>query len=276
MPDIVKPSGFILIRVLGATSLFWLIKTAFQEIPKKADIYKFAVAGFFGVAVNQLFFFNGLSRTSPLNASIIMTLTPVLVLLISFLFGIEKLNIRRIAGMALGLIGSIVLIQNSASDNNPITSWMGDLMIFTNALSYSIYMVYVKPLMKVYKPITVITWVFSFGLLFVLPFGWEQFNEVSWETLGRRDWLSIGFVVLFTTFVTYLLNVFALKTVKSSVASAYIYLQPLFALFFSFVFYWYQIYNDVKPSITMLKILCGLAIFTGVYLVSVERKKKLV
>jgi len=233
MPDIVKPSGFILIRVLGATSLFWLAKTAFREIPLKSDIYKFAVAGFFGVAVNQLFFFNGLSSTSPLNASIIMTLTPVLVLLISFVFGMEKLNLRRVGGMALGLIGSIILILNSASDNNPITSWMGDMMIFINALSYSIYMVYVKPLMKTYKPITVITWVFSFGLLFVLPFGWEQMNDVAWGDLSQRDILSIGFVVLFTTFVTYLLNVFALKSVKSSVASVYIYLQPLFALFFS-------------------------------------------
>ncbi|MFT4661794.1 MAG: drug/metabolite transporter (DMT)-like permease, partial [Patiriisocius sp.] len=138
--------------------------------------------------------------------------------------------------------------------------------------SYSIYLVYVRPLMKIYKPITVITWVFSFGFLFVIPFGWGEMIEVSWGTLNQKEWLTIGFVVLFTTFFTYLLNVFALKTVKSSVASTYIYLQPVIALFFSFLFYWYQVYDNVKPNITWLKVICALTIFMAVYLVSVEKK----
>jgi len=272
MPDVVKPSGFILIRVLGATSLFWLLKTVIKEIPKKSDLHKFAIAGLFGVAGNQLFFFNGLSLTSPLNASIIMTVTPVLVLVISFLVGFEKLSQRKVIGMAMGLVGAIVLIKNSATDNNPVTSLSGDMMIFTNALSYSIYLVYVKPLMKAYKPLTVITWVFSFGLLFVFPFGWEQMNNVNWRGLNQTEWLSIGFVVLFTTFFTYLLNVYSLKTVKSSVASAYIYLQPLFAMCFSLLFYWLQVYDNAKPTINLLKIACALTIFIGVYLVSFEKK----
>ncbi|MFT4985973.1 MAG: drug/metabolite transporter (DMT)-like permease [Glaciecola sp.] len=272
MPDIVKPSGFIMIRVLGASALFWLVKSAFKEIPNKKDIYKFAIAGLFGVAGNQLLFFNGLNATSPLNASIIMTITPVLVILISFIVGSEKLNARRITGMVIGFLASVILIRSSVGDVSVITSWQGDVMIFLNALSYSIYLVYVRPLMKIYKPITVITWVFSFGFLFVIPFGWGEMIEVSWGTLNQKEWLTIGFVVLFTTFFTYLLNVFALKTVKSSVASTYIYLQPVIALFFSFLFYWYQVYDNVKPNITWLKVICALTIFMAVYLVSVEKK----
>ena len=274
MPDIVKPSGFIMIRVLGATSLFWLVQRVYKELPKRGDIYKFAIAGLFGVASNQLLFFNGLNLTSPVNASIIMTSAPILVILISFFFGIEKLNLRRIIGMVLGLVGSIVLIRSSAGDSSVITSWKGDLMIFMNALSYSIYLVYVRPLMKVYKPITVITWVFSFGFLFVLPFGWSEMLEVEWSSLGNKEWLSIGFVVLFTTFLTYLLNVFALKSVRSSVASMYIYLQPVIALTFSFIFYYYKVYSNVKPDISWLKVFCALMIFLGVYLVSVSKKVK--
>ncbi len=272
MPDIVKPSGFIMIRVLGATSLFWLVQRAFKEIPQRKDMHKFAIAGLFGVASNQLLFFNGLNLTSPLNAAIIMTTAPILVLLISFFFGIERLSVKRISGMVLGLIGSMLLIRNSIGDQSLVTSWEGDLMIFFNALSYSIYLVYVRPLMKKYKPITVITWVFTFGLIFVLPFGWHQMMEVQWSVIGRKEWLSIGFVVLFTTFLTYLLNVFALKTVRSSVASIYIYLQPIIALMFSFIFYWYQVYDNIQPTISLLKVVCALMIFTGVYLVSARPK----
>lgn len=272
MPDIVKPSGFIMIRVIGAAALFWSVYLAFKQMPARGDLYKFAIAGLFGVACNQLLFFNGLNETSGINAAIIMTVTPVLVLLISVIIGMEKINATKITGLALGLVGSIMLIRSSAVDSSSVTSLRGDLMILGNAISYGIYLVYVKPLMKKYKPITVITWVFSFGLLFVLPFGWEQMREVNWSELDSVALSSIFYVVLCTTFFAYLLNIFALKTLNPSVASIYIYLQPVMALFFSFVFFWLGTYGNNKPEITWVKVLCAILIFTGVYLVS-KRKR---
>ena len=137
---------------------------------------------------------------------------------------------------------------------------MGDLMVFINAASYALYMVRAKKLMKKYDTWQVIKWTFVFGLLLVLPFGSAGLLEVQWHTFTPAVWLSVVFVLIFTTFFAYLLNTYGLMHLSASVVSFYIYLQPLFATLISLLI--------LQEVISSVQILACLLIFAGVYLVN--------
>lgn len=267
MPDLIGPSGFIFIRVTAAGLLFWGIYAFQRERVAPSDIPRLMICGLTGIAVNQLLFFNGLNATSPVNASIIMTSNPILVLIASAVILKTKITYRKIGGIALGASGAIALLLLSAQSSLVHVSWQGDLMIFLNAMSYGIYLVLVKPLMAKYKPMTVIAWVFLFGWLIVAPIGWNQFTEIKWSLFDGKHIGGVIYVVLGTTFLAYLLNVFALRIVQPTVVSVYIYLQPLLAGIFAFVFAAFGA-DDYTGDINGLRLLCALAIFIGVYLVS--------
>lgn len=274
MPHVIGPSGFIVLRVLGATSLFLIWKSFIKEKVAKSDLLRLAACGLFGVAVNQLLFFNGLNITSPINASIIMTSNPILVLIIASVLLKERITKLKLSGVILGATGAIVLIAASDRGIGSGSSVLGDTMCLINAISYGIYLVMVKPLMAKYSPITVISYVFMFGLLVVLPIGMPQFLEISWNTITQSQWIGIAYVVIATTFLVYLLNIFALKHVSASVASSYIYLQPVMAALFGLLFHYLFTGFPDPGAITPLKIVCTLAIFVGVYLVSKPTKKQ--
>ena len=184
------------------------------------------LCGLTGVTVSQ-FCSSMVWRTSPVHASIIMTINPVLVLLISAAVLGTAITSRKVAGIALGAAGAITLLLNSGGGGlDSHASWQGDLMVLLNAASYGVYLVAVKPLMAKYRPLTVISWVFLFGGLMAFPVGAGQAAAIE-STFSTQDWLSVGFVVLFTTFLVYLLNIYALGKVQPTVVSIYIYLQPL-------------------------------------------------
>jgi len=266
MPAFIKPSGFILIRVTGALILFWLIQlfTGIEKIEKK-DLKFLALSGLFGVAINQLLFFEGLNLSSPINASILMSATPITILVIGVIFSREKLTWFKIIGTALGASGAIaIIIYSRGSMTNSPRAWLGNIFIILNAISYAIYFVFAKPLMKKYKPLTVITWVFTFGLMFVLPFGFKQTMEIQWQTFTPDIIWKTCFVILGVTFIAYLFNIYALKYVDSSVVGIFIYTQPIIATVHSV---WLG-----KDTITWVLVGCALMIFTGVYMVSRKNK----
>jgi len=266
MPDPIGASGFIIMRVLGAGLLFWVIKIRIREKVARQDLLRLAFCGLTGVAVNQLFFFNGLSITSPINASIIMTSNPILVMAMATIILGNRITWNKVFGIVLGTIGSIGIILLSANSQAGIASVKGDLFILFNSISYGIYLVIVKPLMSRYKPITVISWVFLFGLLYTLPIGGSEFFEIGWTTLTAWQIFSAAFVVIFVTFFAYLLNIYALSKVQPTVASSYIYLQPLLAGIFTYVF---ALFMDVDYSadFSWIKVLCALSIAFGVWII---------
>lgn len=268
MPDRIGPSGFIVLRITGAGVLFWLIYAFRYEAVKWRDVPRLAACGLAGVAANQLLFFNGLSQTSPVNASIIMTSNPILVLIASAAILHTAITARKLTGIALGAIGAVSLLLLSKGSEAAHISWKGDLMVFMNAMAYGIYLVMVKPLMAKYKPLTVITWVFLFGWLVAVPIGWKQVTAIDWSGFEQRHYLGVIYVVAGTTFLVYLLNIFALRIVQPTVVSVYIYLQPLFAAAFAFIYAYFG-GEDFTGDITWVRGLCALLIFTGVYLVSV-------
>jgi len=261
MPEFIGPRGFIFLRVVGATAMFFLLGIfvkAKQQIERK-DWLRVALCGIFGIAGNQLLFFEGLSLTSPINAAVIMTSNPVLVLVMSAILLKEKLTAIKIIGVLLGGAGALYLIMNAGGGSLDQSNGLGNLLIFLNASSYAIYLVIVKPLLRKYEPLLVIRWVFAAGMLIVIPIGFQQVSAVQWSIWTPSVILAVGFVVICTTFMAYLLNVFALKTLSSAEVSTYIYLQPLFTTFLALLL--------AKDVLTADAFIAGALIVSGVYLV---------
>lgn len=267
----IQPRGFIVLRVIGALSLFWLVRLFLKKSDdnkiEKKDYFRLAACGLFGVCVNQMLFFEGLSRTSEINSSIMMTSNPLIVLIIAAIVIHEKITVTKVVGIILGGIGAtlVILYSDQSSENS---SLLGDLLILANSASYAVYLVLVKPLMRKYNSLVVISWVFLFGALFVTPLGWGQFTEINWD-MPPSIIGSVVFVVLATTFFAYLLNIYAVSKLNASVVSAYIYLQPVLATAFALI----VSYDEKVGGLTWEKVSFALLIFIGVYLVSKPVRK---
>ena len=167
-------------------------------------------------------------------------------------------------GLALGIGGAAVLVlgkENSGEGNDVL---LGDVLIIINAVSYTFYFVLVKPLMQKYDPIVIIRWIFSFGFLLVLPFGWNEFTQIQWGHFTTIDYTCMGLVVLTGTFLAYLFNVYGIKILGASIAGFYIYTQTVFAALIAMVF--------LKEPLSLYKIIAALLIFTGVFLANKPAK----
>ncbi|MCB9263554.1 MAG: DMT family transporter [Lewinellaceae bacterium] len=256
-----SPLAFILLRVISAVVLFWLFHLALvRERVARADFGRLILCGLFGVALNQMFFFAGLHWTRPINASLIMTTTPVLVLAASAILIGERITGRKVVGIVLGAAGAILLIAYGQQVSFSGQGFWGDLLVFLNATSFGIYLVLVKKLMAKYHPVTVVKWVFTFGALFVIPFGGPGLMAADWARFTPGIWMAVLYVLLCTTFLAYLFNAYALSVVNPSIVSIYIYLQPLLATLIAVSF--------GRDELTPLKLLAAVLIFSGVYLVS--------
>tara|TARA_R110002050_G_scaffold54590_1_gene123377 strand:- start:11968 stop:12882 length:915 start_codon:yes stop_codon:yes gene_type:complete len=272
MPDKIGPSSFVFIRLLFATPLFWILKSfVIKERVAKSDMLRLMLCGLFGAAANQLLFFHGINLTSPIDASIIMTAVPVIVLVFSSFLLKERITKHKLLGIAIGGVGAIALILygNKASGTSSV---LGNLFVFLNATSYSLYLVFVKPLMKKYKAITVVSWVFLFGFLFTFPVGIGDFLNTDFSSFTLNTYLVIGFVVLFTTFFAYLFNIYSLQYVTPSVTSSYIYLQPLISFVMVAVYANILSQTQYTQDINLVKIISCLLVVIGVYMVSKKPK----
>lgn len=268
-----EPSVFILFRVSGAVLLFWMMRLLFQtEKVERKDLGLLAICGLFGVAVNQLFFFYGLHYSSAINSGIIMAANPIMVLILSYFILKETISWMKMSGILIGATGVILLTLQSAS-STPKASW-GDAFLFINAFSYALYLVLAKPLMRKYSPMTVITYVFTFGFFFVLLFPPTVTNlmQTSFASFPPSIWIKIIYVIVGVTFLTYLLTMYGLKQLSPSVSSVYIYIQPIMVILFAYLFVQFGISADQTKTITGIKILLMLLIFLGVFLTTKKGK----
>ena len=261
MPLYVKPFGFILLRIIGATTLFWLIGFFIKkEKIILSDYPRIFLASIFGMALNMLTFFKGLSMTTPINASVIMVITPIIVLTFSAFLLKEKATKRKLSGIFIGMFGAILLIVYGNEIGVSSNAVLGNVLVFINATSYALYLILVKSLTLKYHPLTLAKWLYLFGLILVLPFGIQEFKQIDWAEIPIDGLLRISYVVIFTTFFAYLFNLFAIKKLKPTTISIFIYLQPVLATTYALI-----VGSDVLNE---MKILATILIFIGVYLVS--------
>lgn len=268
MPLYIRPFGFILIRVLGAALLFWTVGIFLKkEKIETQDYPRLLLGALFGIALNQLSFFKGLSMTTPINASVIMVTSPILVLIFSSFLLKEKATKKKILGIFIGLLGAVMLIIFGKDTGIASNATLGNLLVFVNASSYGLYLILIKNLTKKYHAITLAKWLYLFGLIMVIPFGISEFSMVGWDAMPLSILYRVGFIILFTSFMTYMFNLFAIKELKPTTLSIFIYLQPVIATIYA-LFVGSDSLNVIKVAATVL-------IFIGVYLVTRKPKESL-
>lgn len=268
MPDYMMPKAIIFLRVLITVGVFGILHLIVPtEKVNKRDLFKMFICAFFGVAINQILFFEGLNLSTPINASIIITVIPVLILIFAHYILKERITTIKVVGIILGAAGAVMIVLSAGNGEFKGSTMLGNLFIFINAGSWALYLVLVKPLMERYESITVMKWVFFFGLIIIFPFTFKSFTSTSFTTIPLTIWLSISFVVFGATILAYYLNNFSLKSVSPSVNGIYIYLQPLIASVVAILF--------GKDQLTVVKTIAALLIMAGVYFVTKRPKKKL-
>jgi drug/metabolite transporter (DMT)-like permease len=195
--------------------------------------------------------------------AVLMVTTPMIVLVLSAFIMKERMENRKVIGIILGLAGTTTLILYGKSMVNAPNASLGNLLVFINAVSYGFYLIIVKKLMDKYNAFTFVKWIYTFGFLMVLPFGWNEFQAVDFANLPTAIFWKIGFVVVFSTFLTYLLNLVSMRELKPTTVAVFIYLQPLFATIFAV--------SLGKDDLSLVKMISAVLIFTGVYLVTQKK-----
>lgn len=262
-PKYIQPNGFILLRIWSAVILFIVFFGPLKRI-EKSDFRLLIVCALSGVLCNQLFFFNGLSLTSPIHAALIMVCTPMLVLIMRYFKGFP-LSPTNIFGCILGFFGAAWLILSSKNGHGQNSSALGDIYILINALSYGYYLIQAPKLIQKYGPFETMKWLFLIGGICCIPFGIHDLVVTQWTLLDRDAWLALIFVLICTTFLAYALNAFALQLSHSSLVSNYIYLQPFIA---SIIAIWLG-----KDFFQWRHLFIGIIIITGVFLSDWKGKK---
>ena len=260
----VPAMGLVAFRVMAAAILFTVFHFVFiREKINYRDLPGFIMLSLYGVVINQSFFIVGLKYTVPINAALILTIVPVLVLVFSAIILKEKINTTKITGILLGFAGVLMIILYRGKVNIGLGTIKGDLFMFFNTVSYALYLVNVKKMLRKYHPVTVTKWIFLIALVFILPMGYKGVMQVDFSSFDVSIWIAFVYVLVFTTFFAYLFNILALRNVNPSVVAVYVYLQPVLATIVALLM--------GKDSLTVEKILAAAFIFTGLYLVSCQK-----
>jgi drug/metabolite transporter (DMT)-like permease len=261
MPNVFSPAQLIFIRLLAGAIIFWFFQKLFiHEKVEKRDLLKLALCGILGFGMNQAFFYAGLNLTSPVDASLIHVLNPILVMVFAHFMIREKVTWLKVAGVAVGASGALTLILYGRALDFEGHHTAGNLMVFFNMVFYALYLVWIKPLTYKYHTSTILKWVSVFGFLFILPFTFKSAININFKMIDLHAFLGLGYIIILNTFIAYLLINFALKHLTTGTVSYYNYLTPFIAALTTI-----SIGQDI---ITWPKILAGALIFSGVYIVN--------
>lgn len=268
MPTYITPFGFILLRVLGAAILFWLVSFFIKpEKIQKKDWPRLIACSFLGMVINMLAFFKGLELSTPVNSSVIITISPIIVFIFSAILLKEKIQFLKTIGIISGFIGAVILVlYTSKTGINAPNIPLGNVLFILNSFAYGLYLVLVKPLIEKYNIITLLKWLFLLAIFLNLPVTFNEFTSVKWADLPIKDAvLPMLFVVVGTTFCTYLFNAYALRTLSPSTVSSFIYLQPIVGIVYAV--------STKSDTLSLVSVTGMILIFIGIYLVT---KKKVI
>ena len=253
------------LRLLGGTILFWTLSLIVKsdKVDKK-DYIKLCGAAFFSTALNQILFVNGVSLTSPVDASICTSTLPIWTMLMAAVVLKEPMSAQKICGVALGLSGAVLLILFGAGRAAGGTSnILGDMLCLGSQISYSVYLVFYQSIIRKYSPLTLMKWKYLFGALMLLPLSIGALPGVSWSEFSAGNWSSLAYVILFGTFLSYLIVPIGQRTLRPTVVAMYNYLQPISAAAVAIL--------CGLDSFSPAKVIAVILIFSGVMLVNRSR-----
>lgn len=261
MPEYIGPMSIVFFRITGAAILFWSLSffVPMQKVEKK-DMMKLAWLALFGVVINQIFFIYGLSITSPINSSIIMISNPIIVFIGTLVILKERISTLKIGGLLMAVTGAFLILRYKGNFEVGSDTMAGDVMTLINSASWAFFIVMAKPIMVKYNTPTAMRWLFLFGTIYIIPIALPYAQETHFAAFTQHAWFALGFVVVATTFLAYLLNLYGLQELSSNTVSAYIYLQPFLASLFAIAL--------GEDKLTATKLLSGACIICGLYLIN--------
>lgn len=269
IPAYISPLGVTSMRLTFAALLFWITSLfTKKEHVVRSDFWVLIGGSFFGMGFNQVLFILGLSMTSPIDATIIATLAPLIVMLISAAVLKEPITFKKAAGVLIGASGALLIILAEAAkeDVSHQSSWLDNILIFCSATCYAVYLVITKPISQKYQPITLLKWMFLFAVLMVLPFTFQEVSAAKlWHIYQPSVHWRMLYILLMGTFVAYLLIPVALRRIRPTTVGSYNYLQPLIASFAA-IFVGQDVLSWEKPVSALL-------VFSGVYLVTTSKSR---
>ena len=249
-------------RILVSLPLFWLLLLFKPSNPgiKRADIGRFVLCGLCGVTINQILFLKGVSLTSTIHASLLALGTPIFITAAAAWLLKDAFTRNKLLGLLFGLTGAGLLMANATNIRAGDNVLLGDAFIIINSISYALYFVWVKPLMQRYNPVHVVRWVFMFGGLMIIPFGWHDFTQTNFGNFTPLAWWAMAAIAIGATFIAYMGNIYSLKHLGPSITGSYIYSQPVFATAIAIVF--------LNEPFRWYHLLAAFLVFTGVWMVN--------
>ncbi len=257
----IDPIQLTLLRAIFAALIFGTVQfITVREKVDKRDLFLMAACSLFGITISNILFFGGLSMTTPINASL-LTLTAPLFLILFAIVVRGEIEVGKLVGVLIASGGGVLLILGdtglTTQASNPI---LGNMMVGASAGSYAIYLTLIRPLLLKYHPLTILRWLFTFSFIYLFPiWGWGL-ADITWGEFSQSAWIALGFILICITFVTFLLNTFALKVLDASIVSTYIYTTPLFTAFIGIVL------EGHASSVSLM--IAGVLILFGGYWVS--------
>lgn len=254
-------------RVTGGAVLFWLTSlfTPKEHVNRK-DLLMLIGAAVFGLVTNQCCYTMGLSITSPINASIVTTSMPIFAMILAFIILKEPITGMKAGGVAVGCTGAVILIVTSAAAaNSKVGDIGGDLLCLGAQFSFALYLSLFGKLIRRYSVITVNKWMFTYAALMILPFTFGDMASIDYAAIPSRTWFETGFVVIFGTYISYILMMIGQQTLRPTVVSVYNYVQPVVSVTVS-----------VMTGIGVFKPSQGLAVILvciGVWLVTKSKSR---
>jgi drug/metabolite transporter (DMT)-like permease len=265
MPGFIKPLALVSLRSVITALLFWITSMFLpKEKVEKRDLLYIFGCSFLGVVINQVLFLAGLNLTTPINSSIILAINPVAAFVFAAIILKERISLIRGAGLAVGLSGIMLLILHEGRPDLSSKTFLGNLYTLINTLSWALFTVVIKRMLEKYSPVTVMKWVFFFGMFTNIPLGYSQFRTTEWSAIAPSAWLAIGFVVVFATYLGYLLMTYGLRRLSPTIVSSYTYSQPVIAAIVATMI--------GQDSVSLIDLFSAVLIFTGVFMVSRQQK----
>lgn len=256
------PFAIVGFRIGGAALAFGLLQRlrGSLALDSRRDYLRFAFFSIFGISVNQLLFFTGLSLTSAVNTSLIAVTIPIFTFIVSSVAGHDRLSKFKWLGIALAASGVVYLI---APWRLNVAMNAGDILIVLNSFAYAVYVGFSKRLISHYGALKSIAWLFIFGSIIAVPAGAASLYDVDLSAVPITAWLCVAGLVLFPTILAYYWNAWALARVQPSVVAVYVYLQPLIGFVSAVLF--------LGEHFSIHVLISALLVFTGVFIVTRRR-----
>ncbi len=265
-PGGVDPFALSAYRMVGACLLFWTASLLLpRERVSRRDMAALFFASVFGIQLNQMLFLWGLSLTSPIDSSIIATIVPVLTMVLATVFLREPITWLKSGGVAFGCFGALLLVALSRHGGGQASSVMGDALCIVSAVSYAVYLTAFRDTIVKYSPVTTMKWMFLFAAVSAAAIYYRPLAGVDYGALEPATWGGIGYVVVCSTFVSYLMVPVGQRFLRPTVVSMYNYVQPVVAVVFT-VLAGLDTFGPAKG-------LAAACVFAGVWLVTKSRSR---